>query len=166
MEQRPQIKLSLTTIDKAMEILGWVSIVIIWSLLISSYSNLPNIIPTHFNGAGKANAYGSKSTIFSLPAISTILFVGLTILNKFPHIFNYPTVITKNNALIQYTNATRMIRYLKLIIVFIFGLLTFKTIQHTEGKATGLGIWFLPLTMALIFIPLTYFIVKLFNAKK
>ena len=165
MGQRPQMKLELTKIDKAMELIGWVSLVIIWCFLIISFKNLPNSIPTHFNGVGKANGFGGKATIFNLPVIATILFVGLTILNKFPHFYNYPTDITKDNALIQYTNATRMIRYLKLIIVIIFGLITLKTIQNTEGKANGLGNWFLPLTMAMIFIPLTYFIIKSFKPK-
>jgi hypothetical protein len=59
-----------------------------------------------------------------------------------------------------------MIRYLKLIIVVIFGLIEFKTIQNANGQADGLGIWFLPMTLGLIFIPLIYFVVKLFKATK
>jgi len=101
-----------------------------------------------------------------LPLIATVLFVGLTFLNKFPHIFNYPTNITPHNALRQYTNATRMIRYLKLVIVVIFGLIAFKTIQNGNGEANGLGIWVLPLTLGLIFIPLIYFVIKSFKTKQ
>ena len=101
-----------------------------------------------------------------MPIISTFLFIGLTVLNKFPHAFNYPTNISEKNAYRHYTNATRLIRYLKLIIVFIFGLIAFKTIQTAEGKADGLGLWFLPLTMVLIFIPITYFTIKSFNEKQ
>jgi hypothetical protein len=89
----------------------------------------------------------------------------MTILNKFPHIFNYPTNITQDNALRQYSNATRLLRYLKLIIVFIFGLIVFKVIQNANGEADGLGVWFLPLVLGLTFIPLTYFGIKSFKAK-
>jgi hypothetical protein len=96
----------------------------------------------------------------TLPLVATVLFIGLTILNKFPHIFNYPTEITEDNALRQYTNATRLIRYLKVIIVVIFGLIAFETIRHANGQTEGLGIWFLPMTMGLIFIPLIYFLIK------
>jgi uncharacterized membrane protein len=127
---------------------------------------LPDSIPTHYNGAGQADGFGGKSTIMTLPLIGTVLLVGLTILNKFPHIFNYPTNITQDNALRQYTNATRMIRYLKLIIVVIFGLTAFKTIQNANGQADGLGIWFLPMISGLIFIPMTYFVAKSFKATK
>ena len=166
MSERPKLKLELTTFDKTLEILGWTSILAIWVLTISNYSNLPDTIPIHYNGAGQADGFGGKGNILTLPLIATVLFIGLTILNKFPHVFNYPTNITADNALRQYTNATRMIRYLKLIIVVIFGLIAFKTIQNANGQADGLGIWFLPMTLGLIFIPLIYFLVKSFKATK
>ena len=166
MEERPKIKLELTTADKIFESIGWFLIIAIWGLTITNYSNLPDTIPTHYNGAGQADGFGGKATILTLPLIATILFIGLTILNKFPHVFNYPANITQDNAFRQYTNATRLIRYLKLIIVFIFGLIEFKTIQNASGKADGLGVWFLPMTMGLIFIPLIYFVIKSFKTKQ
>ena len=166
MEERPKIKLELTTADKIFESIGWFLIIAIWGLTITNFSNLPDTIPTHYNGAGQADGFGGKATILTLPLIATILFIGLTILNKFPHVFNYPTNITQDNAFRQYTNATRLIRYLKLIIVFIFGLIAFKTIQNANGKADGLGVWFLPMTMGLIFIPLIYFVIKSFKTKQ
>ena len=166
MSERPKLKLELTTFDKTLEILGWTSILAIWVLTITNYTNLPGTIPTHYNGVGQADGFGGKATILTLPLIATVLFIGLTILNKFPHIFNYPTNLTQDNALRQYTNATRMIRYLKLIIVVIFGLIAFKTIQNANGEADGLGVWFLPMTLGLIFIPLTYFVIKSYKTTR
>ncbi len=163
MSERPKLKLELTTFDKILEILGWASILVIWVLTITNYTNLPDTIPIHYNGAGQADGFGGKTTILTLPLIATVLFIGLTILNKFPHIFNYPTNITPDNALRQYTNATRLIRYLKFIIVVIFGLIALKTIQNANGQEDGLGIWFLPVTLGLIFIPMIYYIVKSFK---
>lgn len=162
---RPRIKIEQTVTDKAVEIIGWFALLTIWVLVISSYSNLPDTIPTHYNGVGKADGFGSKTNILILPLITTILFVGMTILNKFPYIFNYPAKITVENALRQYTSATRMLRYMKLILVMLFGLIAFKTIQGANGQSFGLGVWFLPLTMCLIFIPFAYFITKLFRTK-
>lgn len=166
MEERPKMKLELTTADKTFEIMGWLLIVAIWVLTFTNYSNLPEIIPTHYNAAGQADGVGGKATLLTLPLVATILFIGLTILNKAPHLFNYPINITQENAFRQYTNATRLIRYLKLSIVFVFGLIAFKTIQNANGEADGLGVWFLPLTMGLIFIPLIYFVMKSFKSKQ
>lgn len=126
MNGRPKIKLELTTIDKVVEILGWVSILAIWVLIVTNYTSLPDTIPIHYNSSGQTDGIGRKGTILTLPLIATALFAGLTILNKFPHIFNYPASITENNALRQYTNATRLIRYLKFIIVVIFGIMALQ----------------------------------------
>ncbi|MDC3285558.1 DUF1648 domain-containing protein [Flavobacteriaceae bacterium] len=165
MNKRPQIKLQLNQTDKILEVLGWVSVVGIWALTLTNYSILPEIIPIHFNGAGKADGFGNKTHIFVLPIISTLLFIGLTTLNKHPHMFNYPSQITKENAVDQYTNATRMMRVLKLVIVVLFGLIVFRKIQIVNGHADGLGTWFLPLTMGMIFIPMLYFLIKSLKKK-
>lgn len=165
METRPKIKIELTATDKVVELAGWTLIAVIWVLTITNYNNLPDIIPVHYNGAGQADGFGEKSTIWTLPLIATVLFVGMTILNKFPHIFNYSVKITKENALSQYTGATRLMRYLKLILVALGGFLTFKTIQSAHQQTDGPGICFLPLTVGLILIPLIYFVVKSFRTK-
>jgi uncharacterized membrane protein len=165
MKERPRLNLELTQADKSVEIIGWLLIFAIWGLTILNYQSLPDIIPIHYNVAGVADGFGDKWMIFTLPIVATVLFVGLTILNKFPHILNYPTEITADNALRQYTNVTRLIRYLKVIIVVIFGLITFLTIRHANGQTDGLGIWFLPLTMGLIFMPLIYFSIKSIKTK-
>lgn len=166
MEEKPIIKLNLTLTYKLFELIGWLSFIAIWVLTITSYSSLPDTIPIHFNGAGQADGFGGKATILTLPIIATILFVGLTLLNQVPHIFNYPTPVTEGNVIGQYTNATRLIRYLKGIIVIVFGLIVIKTIQHTNGKADGLGLGFLPLTTLLFLIPLVYFVLKSFKSKQ
>ena len=158
MNKRPRIKLQLKQTDKVLEVVGWVSVLGIWALTLTNYSILPEIIPIHFNGAGKADEFGNKTHIFVLPIISTLLFIGLTILNKHPHIFNYPSQITKENAVDQYTNATRMMRVLKLVIVLLFGLIVFRKIQIVNGHADGLGAWFLPFTIGLFIILSLYFL--------
>ena len=165
MNKRPRIKLQLNQTDKILEIVGWISVVGIWALPLINYSILPEIIPIHFNGAGKANGFGNKTHIFILPIISTLLFIGLTILNKRPHIFNYPSQITKENAVHQYTNATRMMRVLKLVIVLLFGLIIFKTIENVNGNADGLGTWFLPFTIGVFIILTLYFLIKSLKQK-
>ena len=165
-------KLKLNKTDKNLEIIGWISVFGIWILTLINYYGLPEIIPIHYTASGKADGFGKKLNIIVLPVISTILFIGITflnkypLLNKYPNMFNYPDEKTEKNALQQYANMTRMMRVLKLVIVLIFGLIVFRTIQNVNGNAEGLGIWFLPLTMALIFIPMTYFLINAYTKKK
>ena len=159
-EERPKIKLIPTSADKLMELLGWLILLLLWGWTFTHFSDLPDTITTHFNATGEADGFGSKASIIGLPLIATLLFIGLTVLNRYPHILNYPTAITQDNALRLYTLATRMLRYLKLVLVLVFGGIELMTIQHATGKGAGLGVWFLPLTLVLIFLPLIYFVVK------
>lgn len=165
MNTRPKLTLILTPIDKIIEILCWLTLVFLWAFTLFHYSSMPEIIPTHFNVSGQADSYGSKGTIFILPIIGTILFLGLSILNLFPQIFNYPANISTENAQRQYVNATRMIRFLKFGIVLIFSLLAYLTSQGSVDKSKGIGMWFLPIIVAIIFIPLVFFIIKAVKSK-
>jgi uncharacterized membrane protein len=153
MESRPKIQLTLTKLDNWLEMLGKIVLVVMWVLTIFIFKKLPDTIPIHFDAYGKANDYGSKLTLLILPILATIIFFGLTWLNKYPHIFNYATKITDANAKAQYSIATRMLRFLKLSILIIFSLIILLVYLTTIGAANGLGIWFLPLTLCLILIP-------------
>jgi len=159
MEERPKIKLELTGIDKIIELFGWFSVLVIWVYTMVNFSKLPDTIPTHFNAMGEADDFGGKASILALPIIATIIFVGISILSRFPHIFNYPVNITKENAQRQYSMATRLMRYVNLITVLILGYITFSTIQSAKGQTVGLGTWFLPVSLGVVFIPIIYYIV-------
>ena len=163
-QERPVLKLELTLTDRLLEVLGWLILIFLWTVTLLDYSGLPDTIPTHFDFAGKPNDFGSKMTIFALPVFGTLMFVGMTILNRFPHIFNYPTKITDQNARRLYTIATRLLRYLKLMIVLIYSVIVLMTTRSAEYRLSGPGKWFLPLFMGVIFIPLIYAIIKLFKS--
>lgn len=160
MKGRPKIKPKLTATDNVFEISGWLLLLAMWVLTVISFNALPNQVPVHFDAAGQVTRTGGKGTILILPIISTLLFLGMSLLNNYPHIFNYPTEITEDNALKQYTNATRLIRYLKFIILTVFGLIFLNTIRIAHEQGEGLGQWFLPLTLGLIFIPLLFYLRK------
>lgn len=162
---RPRIKPELNTADKIVEISGWLVLAITWIFVLTHYSGLPPTIAIHYNAAGIADGYGAKIHALILPAIASVILVSMTLLNKVPHIFNYLVTITEENAHRQYTNATRMVRYLKLVLVLIFDILAFQIIWHSEGKIDGLGTWFTPFVLTLIFVPLIWFIVLSFRDK-
>jgi uncharacterized membrane protein len=165
MEERPKIVIELTSFDKALEIIGWILIILIWILTIYKYPALPETVPTHFNISGKVDDNGARRTVLILPIVSTILFAGLTILNKYPNIFNYPVPITEENAERLYRIATRLMRYLKLVLVLTFFGIEFMTIQTALGKSAGLTDWFLPVCLGSVFIPVIYTIFQLLKYK-
>ena len=158
--EKPHIKLTLSTFDKIIEFLGWILLSGSWFFTFYHFSALPAIIPIHYDVAGEADGFGSRNYIFTLPAISTILFIGLSILNNRPHLLNYPTEITTKNAPRLYQLASKMLRLLKLVLVIIFSIILIETIEYTKGHNKGLGIWFLPIMIVLISSPIIYYLIK------
>jgi uncharacterized membrane protein len=153
MQTRPKIKLTLSPLDNKLELLSKIFLVVLWGLTLYTLLKLPKIIPTHFNASGQANDYGNKLTLLILPILATIIFFGLTKLIRYPHLFNYMTKITEDNAQKQYTIATRILRFLKLAIPVVFSLIILFTYLTTIGLTNGLGFWFLPLTFGVLLIP-------------
>ncbi|MBZ5855513.1 DUF1648 domain-containing protein [Flavihumibacter profundi] len=133
MENRPKIKLNLSNLDNILELTSKVLLVVLWALTLFTYVKLPETIPIHFNASGKADNFGSKATLLLLPFLGTLFYLGLTQLNKYPHIFNYMTKITVDNAQKHYSTATRMLRFLKLAVLIIFSLLILLTYMTTIG---------------------------------
>lgn len=161
MENRPDIQPDFTLIDKLMEWAAWLFMIALWLTVILRYDALPLIIPTHFNAAGEVDDTGDKMVVFFLPIIATLMFIVITVLSQYPRIFNFPVSITPENALRQYTNAVRMLRYLKMVIALIFFWITTVVMLKAAGNTSGfIGPWSLPLLIALIILPMTYFLFK------
>ncbi|MBK8041740.1 MAG: DUF1648 domain-containing protein [Haliscomenobacter sp.] len=166
MDARPKINLEQTTLDQLLEWAGWGMLIVSWGLFAKHLPQLPDVIPIHFNARGIPDGYGSKAILWALPVVATVFYSGLTILNRFPHLFNYPVRIVPENARRQYLLATRLIRYLKLSLVLVFYFLLRGAIETAAGRAPGLGAWFLPLVLGLVFIPLVVFLIQSMRARR
>lgn len=154
---RPKLKPTLSQSDTIIEALGWLALILLWTLVLFSYSKLPDTIAIHFDASGNPDGFGDKITIFLLPIIASVLFLGLSYLNRFPHIFNYMTEINEDNALQQYSIACRLIRMLKLCIMTIFILIVFSTMNVTDKTWQ----WSLPLgILGLTFFPIFYYLLQ------
>ena len=166
MEKKPIIEIKPSMFDLFVTLLGYLAIAGLWIMTIGSFDSLPEQIPIHYNGLGEVDNYGKKVSIFILPIIGTCLFLFLTILSKNPKNFNYYKPLTQENAAQQYSNSIQMIRYLKLTITLVLLIIVFQTIQIAQNKSEGFSIWFLPLILGLIFIPIAYFGYKSHQLKK
>lgn len=164
-DKRPRIKVVPTRADKMLEILCWLLLLTLWIIPILSYSNLPDTLPTHYSVTGEVNDWGNRMTIYVLPIVGIILFVLLTILNYYPHIFTFPIKITHENAPRQYKVATELLRSLKCLILIIFILVVVFTIRTARGETAGLGFWFIPITLVLLFILTTIFVLRMHKGR-
>lgn len=163
--ERPRIHIPITPAGKWMERTGFFLVLLMWGMAIFSYTQLDQTIPTHFNAAGEPDSYGNKISLFILALLGTVIFIGLTILNKYPHVFNYPVAITEENAERQYARVTGFIRFLKTIIPGVFAIIILLTYLTATGRAGGLGVWFLPGIILIFAFPTVYFIIQVFRSR-
>lgn len=148
---RPIIKLPLTGYEKILEILSGLGVLFCVIITVAAWRIIPAEIPTHFGGTGTPDSWGGKESLVLLPVGSIILYALLTVINKYPHTFNYPWRITEENAKRQYLNARYLLALLKTEIILVFAYIQLMTILVALGKARGLGSLFLPVFLVIIF---------------
>lgn len=149
--KRPILKIPLSILEKVLEICSLAGMLAIFLNLFMVWGSVPNKIPTHFGPSGQADAWGGKGSLLFLPILVIAMYTLLTVIGRFPHIYNYLCEITENNARFQYQNARTMMVWLKTEIIFIFGYIEWKTVQVALGKTSGLGIGFLPVFLIVVF---------------
>jgi hypothetical protein len=58
---------------------------------------LPSRIPTHFDALGQVNGWGSRNSLLFFPVFAAALYLLLTVVARFPELFNYPVAVTDLN---------------------------------------------------------------------
>jgi uncharacterized membrane protein len=165
LEPLPKLKVKRTRIDWVIEFTSFVFMIILIALPLVYSKQLPDKIPTHFNISGVPDGFGSKFSLWLLPLMGFVMYIGFTILESFPNIYNYPVKITAENMMQQYQIATRLMRILKTVILMIFSYLTYKTIDTALGKTIGLGKAFLPVSLLLTFGVIVFFLANMYNSR-
>ncbi|MDX5426685.1 MAG: DUF1648 domain-containing protein [Bacteroidota bacterium] len=166
MEDRPKIELSFTRWDLLLEALGWMTLIATWIVPMFYYSSLPERIPIHFNAAGIPDGFSQRGSLWIIAGINTFLYVGMSLLTKVPHIYNYSVDITPENAEFQYRNAVFMVRYLKTLVSAIFLYAMVSVIMVALGKWEGTGSWFLPVFIVLMMGSTVFFLVRASRGKR
>lgn len=125
-----------------------------------NWSNIPDKIPGHYNAMGEVNRWGNKGELLILPIIGWIMYIGITVLEHFPQVWNTGVTITEDNKTRIYRILKSMIGTIKLLVVGVF---MFLTVNSAMSKA--LPAWFLPVFLVLIFGSILFFLIKLTKAR-
>jgi len=128
--------------------------------LFINWSNIPDNLAGHYNAAGNIDRWGSKGEILITPIIAWIMYIGLTIIERFPQIWNTGIKVTESNKEKVYRILKNLLGTLKVYLVFIF---LFITVY--QSILLPLPTWFLPVSLILVFGTLLFFIVKLVKIK-
>ena len=157
---RPRIELRAAPVDVAVQVAAAIGLLLSGILVFSDWPRLPDSVPVHFGMDGSPDAWGSKRSLLVLPGLSLLVFVMLTILEKVPHLHNYPWSITPENAPRQYLNSRRMLTALKAVVAWVLAIGFWRTCAVADGRADGLGAWFLPASLIAIFGSMAFFLIR------
>ena len=164
-KKRPVIEIPYSQLEVMLELVIGIGIVLVFILLASKWQQIPNTVPTHFSASGIVDSWGNKWSLLALPCVEVVLYVILTIISRFPHTFNFPWPITEDNALRQYRIGRLMMISLKAETVWLFTYLEWQSVQVSIGKAMGLGIAFLPITILAVFGTISVLLYKAYKAR-
>ncbi len=162
---RPKIKIALDLFDKLVEGIGILALLFLIGIPVVYYGDLPAAIPGHYGFGGTPDEYIDPATIWVLPVLGLVLYIGMGVLSRYPHILNYPIEITAENAERVYQLAVKMIRVINTEIVCMFSYITYSTIQTALGRQSGLGNYFIVIFVVLIFGTIIYFMTSMIRDK-
>ncbi|MFN3952442.1 MAG: DUF1648 domain-containing protein [Thermaurantimonas sp.] len=152
---RPRLSVSMTSFDYLLEFIALVGLFCLFYFTFNFYTYSPDIIPVHFDLEGNADRYGSKTELILILVISSLLYTGISVLQKYPHLYNYPFEIRENNALYQYTLAVRLLRVLKVVIIWIFFTILYTVRSGTDSFS---GILIVMYVGVFLTVMISYFI--------
>ena len=87
------VKVHRTTAATVFEVAFACLAIIVWGSIVWMVCHAPDIVPTHFDGAGRPNAYGSPVGVAIPCAIITIVAIGCMVVAYFPRYINMPVKI-------------------------------------------------------------------------
>lgn len=137
---------------------GVSSLVLVWLVSMVFLPALPDRIVVHFDASGRPDGFGPAAMAWSLPVVSSVLFVLLSVVGRNPSRFNYPVTITSENADYQYALASDFIRISKMILQGVFLALLWVTIESSDGSAPGWAVWLLPMCITAVLLPLFIYV--------
>lgn len=127
---------------------------------------LPARIPTHFDIAGRPNAWGQPSMLWMLPVIVTVILGLMWLVSRYPRSFNFPVRVTPANRPRLESVAIDMIAWLRLEIAGAMLWIQYATIQSARALRLGLSPWFVPVTIAAVFATILWHMRQMFLAAR
>ena len=143
----------------ALALLLWIT----WAALYGPHA-LIGPIPTHFDLAGRPNAYGPPQMLLVLPAVALVLYLLITVVSRNPAVFNYPVRVTPKNRPRLQELALNMIAFLKAETVMLFALIQYQTIDSARNLQSSLPQSLMLTGIAVIFSTIALHIIAMRRA--
>lgn len=149
-----------TVFSKIANLISLLSVVGIVLYIIITWKDIPDMIPGHYNIAGEIDKYSSKNSIWIILVVQILLFTMMSVLERFPNIWNTGVKITDKNREVVYTTLRNMQTYLKMMIMLYFSYMTFQSIAGERLNSISVFVF-----LILVFGGMAIFLAKIFKSR-
>lgn len=161
---RPKLHIPRTRLEIVLEVLGLAAMAGLVVFALRAWPTLPASVPVHFAVDGEVDAWGGKGSLLALLGLCFVFYAGLSVLERFPHIYNYPVPVTVENAPRLYLLGRQLMLALKVLISVSFAALFAAVVLVAQGEWATLTAWFLPAVVGSLGVVLCLGIVKMTRA--
>jgi hypothetical protein len=161
---RPKLHIPRTRTEIALEVVGLAAMAALVVFALRAWSTLPQSVPVHFGVNGQVDAWGGRDSLLALLGLSVAFYAGLSVLERFPHVYNYPVPVTTANAARLYVLGRQLIVAVKVILSASFAALFAAVVLISRGQLATLTGWYLPTIVVSLGIVLAFTIVKMTRA--
>ncbi|MCI7658039.1 DUF1648 domain-containing protein [Anaerotignum sp.] len=128
--------------------------------LLTVWNRISDHIPVHYDLRGHVDRMAGKDSLWVLLAVSWVMFLALSVVERFPQIWNTGVQVTEKNQEKVYRTLKNMLGTLKMIIAVLFSYLAFQS-----AFSGNLPPQFLPVFLLVTFGSLAFFLVRLIRLK-
>jgi hypothetical protein len=138
MTAMPRRKLSLpaTLSERLVEAVGAGVITTLVLVAAIELPRLPEAVPLDFDADGRADAWGAPRVLALLPGVAFIVYVALSVLQRFPEAFDYRAAVTEANAPVLYRKGRWLVRGVKIVLTLVAATF-FLILMNTAHQSTG-----------------------------
>ncbi|MGA2277408.1 MAG: DUF1648 domain-containing protein [Terracidiphilus sp.] len=128
---------------EALSIFGLALIFAMTWLAFNGPNPLPDLVPTHFDAAGNANAWGPPSTLWILPVVGIVLYLFVTVISLLPTGIRSSTRLTEEGRARLESLIHQMVAWIKLELVCLFLWIQWsllQTVRQGSGKMSPVAV--------------------------
>jgi uncharacterized membrane protein len=145
------------------ELLALAGVIFSVAVVADFYSRLPERIATHFNAEGMANGFGARSVLWVLVGIAVLLYVTLAAISALPGVVNLKRPLGAERERVALAESMALVGWVKVEVCWMFAYLLLAMVRNGMGLQVGLGWWFLPVTLAVVFGTCGVYSVRVFR---
>lgn len=155
-----KIKVNRTLEGNIFEIVFLVLLVGVWVYIILALNKAPDMVPTHYDAAGRATSFDSKYSILFATIMTSIAGVIMLGYAYFPHTINIPVKVKTPR---QYVLAIRMMRVLSLVLLALTATIAYTSlVTGVRGEPSVVPIL---AVVGVMFAVIIFFSILIFKAK-